>query len=167
MTDASEPTLPDLSDHFTIEVNGAEREITMKFALLRELTRAFPNPGDPQAIFHQPELFDLAMAILLIDRDERGRTLETTKDWTLDDVEIAYADAVDLAKWAMEHVIRFFLTKLSTMTRLGEANRDQIEALLSSLPGLKDLASKKPSAGPMDLNDLSSETSTGGSPTET
>ena len=158
MTEASD-TLPELSDEFTITVNGAEQEVVMKFALLRELTRAFPNPGDPQATFHEPQLFELALTQLLTPRNDKGVPIDP--EWDLDDAEVAPAEAVALVKWAMEHVIRFFLTKLSTMTRLGESNRDQIETLLSSLPGLKDLASKKPSAGPTDLNTLVSAASTG------
>lgn len=159
MTEASE-TIPELTDDFDVVIGGNPMTITMKFALLRELSRAFPNPGDPQAAFHQPQLFELALTMLLIPRNEKGIPLDPD-NWTLDEAEIAPADAVALVKWAMEHVIRFFLTKLGTMTHLGESNRDQIEALLSSLPGLTALASKKPSAGPMDLSGLISAASTG------
>lgn len=158
MTEASE-TLPDLEQSFTIRVNGADFEVEMKFALLRELTRSFPNPGDPQAAFHQPHLFELALTQLLIPRNEKGRPID--EDWDLDEIEVDPAESIALVKWAMEHVIRFFLIKLGTMTNLGESNRDRIEALLSSLPGLTALASKKASAGPTDLSDLISAASTG------
>lgn len=158
MTEASE-TLPDLSDEFDIAVNGELQTVVMKFALLRELTRAFPNPGDPQAAFHQPHLFELALTQLLIPRNEKGRPID--EDWDLDEIEVDPAESIALVKWAMEHVIRFFLIKLGTMTNLGESNRDRIEALLSSLPGLTALASKKASAGPMDANTPNLDASTG------
>lgn len=174
MTDtATDPTpeleTTELSHEFPIVLDGVATEVFMSFGLLRELARLFPNPGDPQACFHDSRLFELALTSILMPRNEKGKPT-VADDWTLDDagtVKDAEIVTVHLVKWAMEHVIRFFLNKLVTMQSLGEGNKDQIEALLLSLPGLKDLASTKASAGPMDFNTLVSEASTGRSPTGT
>lgn len=165
-TQDQEIKAPELEDDFIVSVNGEDREFTMKFALLRELTRAFPNPNDPQMVFQNEDSFETALAILLVERNEKGRPI-VDDNWNLDDYEMAPQDAVNLVKWAMEHVLRFFLTKFTQLPTLGEKSLSQIEALLSSLPGLKASPSTKASAGPMDFSSLISDVSTGKSPTET
>lgn len=176
MTDASEtPTLSsDLTDEFTLRFDGEEREIVMKFALLRELARLLPGANDTQMVFHDEYLFEQVLISLLIPRNERGKPIVQTDPqngeeivYDLDDHDFDEGAAVRLVKWAMEHLIGFFLNKLTAVTTLGDQNVGQIEALLSSLPGLKALASKKASAGPTDFNSLVSPNSTGPSPTET
>lgn len=168
MTEASEILSPELSDEFTLTFDGQLRDIVMHFALLRELARRFPGPQDPQLVFHDELMFEDALICLLIPRDEKGKpTIGADEIWSLDDHEIKPDEAIKLVKWAMEHLIGFFLSKLSTVTTLGEAHQERIEALLSSLPGLKALASKTASAGPTAFRDLVSGASTGASPTET
>jgi hypothetical protein len=162
-----ESKTPDLETEITILINGEDREFSMKFALLRELARTFPNETDPQAVFQEQGLFDLALEILMIPRNEVGKVINPEGGFNLDDFDMSQEEAIRLVKWAMEHVIRFFLIKLSNLMKLGEMSGEQIEALLSSLPGLRDSLSKKPSAGPMDFSTLTSEVSTGKSPTAT
>lgn len=167
--DMSEPEKIELNDEFTLTVDGEEREVVMKFALLRELARAFPGPSDPQSVFHDEHMFETALTILLVPRDEKtGKViLSENQEWSIDDIDLSPADAINLVKWAMEHVLGFFLQKFNQVMTLGETHAGQIEALLSSLPGLNDLASKRASAGPTDFNTLISEISTGESPIET
>lgn len=174
MTEASETSiLPvELSDEFDIVFDDKLRTITMKFALLRELARLLPGPNDPQLVFHDQNMFEDVLVTLLIPRDERGKPNlpkaadGTEQDWSLDDHDFDAKEAVALVKWAMEHVIGFFLSKFTTMTTLGESQLDQIEILLSSLPGLKGLASKKASAGPTASNTPTLDDITGASPIE-
>lgn len=154
--------IPELLEEITIKVDGEEREIVMKFALLRELARAFPGPQDPQLVFSDQTMFETALSILLAPRKANGKIdLAEDSEWTIDDLDFHQDDAIRLVKWAMEHVLGFFLKKFSQLTKLGETHVAEIETLLSSLPGLKDLASKKASAGPMDFNTLVSDNSTG------
>lgn len=156
------PELPELSDEFTLKVDGESREIVMKFAMLRELARAFPGPSDPQLVFHDQIMFETALSILLAPRTKTGKIdLPEDADWTIDDIDFSEDEAIRLVKWAMEHVLGFFLKKFNQLTKLGETHLKEIETLLSSLPGLKDLASKKASAGPTDFSTLLSDSSTG------
>lgn len=172
MTEASETlnTTPP-AEEFELMFDGEKREVVMKFALLRELARQLPGANDTQMVFHDEIMFEQVLVTLLIPRDAKGkpdlpkveRDGEMVEaDWDLDDHDFDHAEAINLVKWAMEHLIGFFLSKLTAVSTLGEQNIGQIETLLSSLPGLKGLASKKASAGPTDFSTPTSEPSTGG-----
>lgn len=177
MTEASEPlNLTAPTDEFELTFDGEPREIVMKFALLRELARQLPGANDTQMVFHDEIMFEQVLVTLLIPRDAKGKPdlpkverdgQMVEADWDLDDHDFDHGEAIRLVKWAMEHLIGFFLSKLTAVSTLGEQNIEQIELLLSSLPGLKGLASKKASAGPTDFNTPSLDGITGASPIET
>lgn len=167
MTETPLPTI-ELPEEFDLVFDGSPRTVVMKFALLRELARMLPGPNDPQQVFHDENMFEDVLVTLLIPRDERGKpVLDEGQDWLLDDHDFSAEEAVALVKWAMEHVIGFFLSKFTTMTTLGETQLAQIETLLSSLPGLKASASMKASAGLTPSSTPSLDDITGASPTET
>jgi hypothetical protein len=158
----SEVHIPELNQEFTLKIDGEPREVVMKFGLLRELARAFPDPNDPQQVFHSPDLFETALTILLVPRDAKGKpTVGIDDDWSIEELDMDSIEAIGLVKWGMEHLLGFFLQKFRQVTMLGETQVLEIETLLSSLPGLKDSLSKKASVGDTASNTLSSESFTG------
>lgn len=171
MTDTSQPVVgPDveLSQEITVKTRNGPRTIIMKFGLLREIARAFPDANSPQMIYQVPELMDTMLDILLVPRTATGRVdLPEDSKWTIDDEDLQPEDALRLVQWGVEHLMSFFLKKFKAMTEIGQTQMGEMEALLSSSPGLRALVSKKQSAGLTDVNTPSSEASTGGSPIET
>lgn len=151
-----------ISDHYTIKMDGKDKEIFMSFGLLRDLARALPNHNDPMLVFQDPNMFDTVLWLLLIDRSETGKIL--IDEFDLDDHILDEEAMVPMVKWAMEHLLSFFLRKLSQLPTLGEASLPQMEALLSAFPGLKASVSKSAFVGATASSEAQSENSTSVSP---
>lgn len=157
--------MTELSDHFTIKQNDADHEVFMSFGLLRHLSATFPGANDPAEVFRDQTQFDLALWLLLVPRSKTGK-LEV-EEFDLNDCAIAAKDSIALVKWAMEHLIRFLLQRLSLLPKLGEESLTEMEALLSAFPGLKDSLSTSPFAGPTAGSEAVSASTTKKSPTPT
>lgn len=161
--------MTELLDHVTLKVGQgedlAEREFFMSFGLLRDLSRAFPNPQDPAEVMRDMNQFETALWLLLVPRSPTGKLM--VEEFDLNEHAMAAVDSIALVKWAMEHLIRFFLLRLNELPTLGEQSVTQIEALLSAFPGLKDSVSKSLSAGPLIDQEVASAASTKPSRTKT
>lgn len=126
--------MPDYT--FTIQVNNEDTEVFMSYGMLDEICRHCG--GDPDAALMLPIDDDLRQATLktlLSDRNEKGKI---TKEFESFGSKIDPIQAGELLVWAGAHALDFFLVQLEKMQKVGEARKDRLQALQSSLSGGKD-----------------------------
>jgi hypothetical protein len=122
------------NDKITVKLNGKERELFMSFGLLNSLTRIVDDPSRVPAVRTDPELRDAALAAALAERKPSGKI---EKEVDIDDIDITIEDVERTLDWVMEHVMSFFVRALKKVVAVTEANKADMEALASSVNGLK------------------------------
>jgi hypothetical protein len=122
------------NDKITVILNGKERELFMSFGLLNSLTRIVDDPSRVPAIRTDHELRDTVLAAALAERKPSGKI---QKEIDLDDADITIEDVERTLDWVMEHVMSFFVRALKKVVAVTEANKADMEALASSVNGLK------------------------------
>lgn len=122
------------NDKITVTLNGKERELFMSFGLLNNLTRIVDDPTRVPAIRTDSELRDAVLSAALAERKTSGKI---EKEVDIDDIDITIDDVERTLDWVMEHVMGFFVRALKKVVEVTEANKADMEALASSVNGLK------------------------------
>ena len=151
-----------MDDHFTLKVDGEDHEVFMSFGLLRDLSRYVNAPELIISVLADTAMLEDVLEILLAERSKTGTVITPFK---IEDHELEEDGAMDLASWAMDHLISFFLKRFEKMAKVADSNRDRLSSLRSQFPGFGPLAGMTPSAGQPGQGQVSSETSTGSSAT--
>lgn len=135
----------ELSDHFTITVNGEEREIFMSYNLLRELVKICTSIEATIAIAVDEELHDAVVGALLAERSKSGRITQAVD---LLDLELDAEEVMGLIAWAQDHALDFFAKALLRGQAVVQRHEASLEALTSSRGGSPASPPTTPSAGP-------------------
>jgi hypothetical protein len=123
------------SDTLSIKVYGADKqlvdgEITMTFGLLNTLVRTVGDLNRVGAMDIDPDLADEVVDELMVPRTATGKRNPPagyiTPDLPVDQAHILFS-------WVKEHVLDFFLKRLTDTSSLMGRNQDQMKAIGSFL----------------------------------
>lgn len=135
-------------DRITIMVNGVGRELFMSAGMIRKIAMIAGEYEDFSVVYLDALAQERCMIELLVERDERGKPKEDTKDLTLMAFEMSTHDADSLAKWIGDHIVNFFISGAMSMKNSVEAQQKVFQTLTQSLTGMSNSIQMKPSAGP-------------------
>lgn len=130
--------LANLDPRITItDRNGEEIEIYMSYGMINDLLKLLGSkPENILALDLDPILAEPLMATLLAKRDETGKILSNPVfDISMDDAERVF-------DWVKEHILGFFLRRLSSSKKVFEGHGDTMKALGLSENGMLSEASK-------------------------
>lgn len=118
-------TLPAISDHLTIIVDGDQKQLFMSFSLLQKLSKKF---ADPQTII-----------LLPIDPDAREvafNIIFDVKDSTqLPDMTLKTAG--EITQWVADHLVCFFVTQTQQMVESQKRLNPLMQTMLNRQEELK------------------------------
>ncbi len=109
----------DLKNTIHIKVGEEEVEVFMAFARLDGLSQLVGSVERVAEFDFNPEVRTEALALCLAPRTETGRAVG---DWQVPET-LAYEEAERLLDWIKEHVLGFFLRRLSRNLQLVRANK--------------------------------------------
>lgn len=125
-----------VSDKLIIKQNGEDRELFMSFGLLNELTKLAPTPESVALFGLDPETRTEVRKAILAERKSGGKISRPVDD--PDEIEVSIEDTELMIKWAMEHVIGFFIRSMSAIEAVTKAAEPVLKGLKSSQDGSKD-----------------------------
>lgn len=135
----------EVSDSFTLNINGKPREVFMSFGLLRTLSNLTGNNVENAPLLQfNDEMNTQALCELLSVRNSSGRVMEPLSEEDLNELNVEINDMVDIVDWAIQHVLNFFIRKSqklgATMKKVQpifEKMEAEQEQALSSVDGSK------------------------------
>jgi hypothetical protein len=128
-----------LVDHVTIYNvrTKADQEVFMSYGLLNEMTKLFGgNINTLPTLDLDPSIAEPIMAMLLAERDETGKIISNPI------FDISISDAEKVFDWVKEHLVNFFIGRLSSTKMVFTRHAETLTALGLSLNGTQDDPSK-------------------------
>lgn len=116
----------------TIQVDGAEREIFMSFALLNRLAYLLGDADQVHLILMNPAMRDIFLKELLAERTKGGKV---SKELNVEDLEISLLDIENLLTFASEHILDFTMRAVEKAQALSNKTQARMSNLKSIVPG--------------------------------
>lgn len=136
----------ELSDIYTITIDGQEREIKATYGLLQKVCMRFNNFDQ---VIHLADDFTVLSDIaneFLAERDEKGRRLDPDRDYTINlDIE----EGNKFNDWMVAHIIDFFISRSRALPQTNKQLQRLVDILEEQAKQVQTLAkeSKQPSNG--------------------
>jgi hypothetical protein len=125
-----------LRDKLVIKQDGSDRELFMSFGLLNELSRLASNPEAVALFAIDPEIRDAVRKSLLAERKAGGKIISPIDD--PDELNVSIDDTERMLKWAMDHVLGFFVRSMTSVADVTREVEPKLTALASSMNGSND-----------------------------
>lgn len=136
----------ELSDIYTITIDGQEREIKATYGLLQKVCMKFNNFDQ---VIHLADDFTVLSDVaneFLAERDEKGRRLDPDRDYTINlDIE----EGNKFNDWMVAHIIDFFISRSRALPQTNKQLQRLVDILEEQSKQLQtiDKESKQPSNG--------------------
>ena len=114
-----------IHDKIIIKQDGEDRTILMSFGLLSELTKLAPSVESVALFAVDPDTTRTLRCALLAERKNGGKVVNPISD--PDELDVSVEDTENLIKWAVDHVLGFFVRQMKMISTATKAVEGQLD----------------------------------------
>lgn len=116
----------ELSDTYTVVIDGKEREIKVSYGLLQRVCTRFDNLDTVVHLSNDFVMLSEIMNEFLAERDDKGVKLEPSRDYTM---AMDMDEGNKFTDWMVAHIIDFFISRSQALPQTNK----QLERLVKIL----------------------------------
>ena len=127
-------TIPPVSDHLEVSLNGQPEKLFMSYALLNRLTVLLGGPDNVPLMAGDPDMQEKVLLEIFTKREKKNVVYVPE---SLEEIAVPMAEVDLILDWVGVHITDFFLQATEKALKQALKNKNRQQALQATVIGLQ------------------------------